>query len=202
MTSETVVERDRFASRALNVLLERMAESTEELARLRSAFEAGVLDPERLTAHDSPLGLACARVERRGWLFGWVARELGSDVLFECRERLGLQCVLELVGDMLAAEGRTISQSDTPELDSSDPRCNELCAVVARCVYAARAHATLAGWSFARQDGVTRLRFEAPSGMELERELIRSAARLEGSRLIVLAQRSELLLPNSCVVWP
>jgi hypothetical protein len=202
MTIEQVAGADVFAARALSVLLGRMGASTRELESLRAAIERGVLDPAVSAGHDARLGSACAQVEQQGWLFGLVARELGSDVLFERRERHGLRMVLQLVSDMLTAEGRLLTHCDTPELDSSDARATDLCAVVARCVYAARSAQPSSGWSLLCMDAATWLCFEAPRSAALEFELIAGAARIDGSRLVAREPHWRLLLPSKCVVWP
>jgi hypothetical protein len=201
MPIHEVAATDVFAARALSVLLARMSSSTQELRGLRAVFERGALDPALLADHDGPLARACARIESQGWLFGLVARELGSDVLFERRERQGLGTALQLVREMLAAEGRTLRDCELPEIKSSDARSTDVCAVVARCVYAGHAFEALSPWSFSRAALAPCLRFEAPVCAALQAELIAGAARLQGSRLRAQEQAWELWLPGDCVVW-
>jgi len=202
MPIEQLAGEDVFAARALSVLLQRVGDSTRDLAGLRASIERAALDPRGQAGADGLLGSVCARVEQQGWLFGLVARELGSDVLFERRERNGLRTALQLVGEMLAAEQRPFEPAAVPELEGCDARATDLCAVVARCVYAAHAEQTGGRWSFQCAQAATWLCFEAPRADALERELLAGAARLPGSRLTASGQRWRLLLPPNCVSWP
>jgi len=181
-----------FAALALNVLLERVAATTGELERLRAQLRGG-------RAPQRELADACAALEEHGWLFGLFARELGSDVLFERRERRGLQLALELVREMLARERIELRLPPLPELDSGDRRCNTLCAVVARCVHAAGGALE---WDFARAGGETALSFSASAGPRLQRALEDGASRIEGARVRGDGRELRLVLPRDCWVWP
>ncbi len=195
---------EAFAALALGVLLERLASSTEDLVLLRAQLQDSASSPEPI-AQQIDLAKTCADLEQHGWLFGLFSRELGSDVLFQRRERRGLLSALELVREILARDGVEISISKLPDLDTADERCATICAVVARCVHAAysvnAAHET-APWSFAQCDGAISLCFAAPVSGGLQRALVDAAKRINGSRLVRDASGMQLVLPKNCAVWP
>ncbi|HUR29168.1 MAG TPA: hypothetical protein VM509_13345 [Planctomycetota bacterium] len=191
--------RTAFAAQALEMLLERIARNTRELELLRREVER---ESPAGSADDAPRDLGDVALELDGWLFGILALELGSDVLFERRERQGLRHVLELVGEMLARDGIPWSLPALPELDSADPRCNAICAVVARAVHAAHGACGRVDWSFTREARSTALRFAGVGDEHLHRVLVQGAARIDGARAIRDAASTRLVLPEGSLVWP
>lgn len=194
-----------FAAQALGVLLERVGSAAGDLGRLRAALDAGVDAPqEDLPGGDAPdLARSSEELERLGWLFGLLARELGSDVLFERRERSGLDATLWLVGELLSREGISLALPPLlPALDAADPRCSTLCAVVARCVHAAHVDDPHARWSLVRQGQETLLHFEGAPGAALERALREGLRRVPGVRLSLETDHGRLSLPQGSAIWP
>ena len=190
-----------FAALALGVLLERIAVSTDELVRLRHELRADAPKPSR-SLPENDLARTCAELEDHGWLFGLLARELGSDVLFERRERRGLSCALGLVGELLERDGIVLWIPALPELDSNDERCSTICAVVAHCVHSAHVADKAPEWNFKRDAAATSLCFTGSVEKNLERALVDGAARIEGSRICRDFSGMQLVLPPNCAVWP
>ena len=197
---QPVASAEAFAALALRELLERVASTTAELASLRAALESAGRASLSI-AQQQRLARACADLEEQGWLFGLCARELGSDVLFERRERDGLARALELVRALLERDGVELAVTGTPELDSGDERCSTICAVVARCVHAAHGAPPTPQWCFARCDEDLALRFTGTLGAPLRRALQEGAQRLEGARVRATPGGAELVLPRGCAVW-
>ncbi|HTF87902.1 MAG TPA: hypothetical protein VK843_05800 [Planctomycetota bacterium] len=190
-----------FAALALGALLERIAASTHSMVELRLQLQSE--DPmAALSNAHADLTSTCAELESQGWLFGLFARELGSDVLFERRERRGLEIVLGLVRDILAREGRSLDLPRLPELDSNDERCATICAVIARCVHAAHQAPVAPTWRFIRGEEGTSLVFGGVAAPGLEPALREGAARIPGAKLEFDSRRRLLLLPEPCLVWP
>ena len=195
------VSAEAFATLALGVLLERVARSTDELILLRVQLQTGIA-PQGLIAQELDLAKTCAELEAHGWLFGVLACELGSDVLFERREQRGLESLLDLVREILARDGVALSIPALPELDSNDARCATVCAVVARCVHAAHLEPSPPTWCFAQREGNTSLCFDGRVGHSLERALSDGAARIPGALLVRDASGIRMLLPDRLAVWP
>jgi hypothetical protein len=99
----------------LPVLLHELNNHTQLLA----ALGALARDPCGLGAHGDTLASAGRDVEELGWLLGLVAGGLGTDLLFERRERAGLAPLARLVRKALRREGRDLERADRalPELD-------------------------------------------------------------------------------------
>ncbi len=174
-----------FAALALNVLLEQVAMASEDLTRLRSDLQRAPPEapPEAPPAGAADLPRISARLERLGWLFGLLARELGSDLLFERRERDGLASSLWLVQQILARDGIELELPNLPALDSKDQRCATLCAVVARCVHAAFVDDPNTRWNVEHSQSGCVLCFEGEGGAALESALREGTLRLPFSRL-------------------
>ncbi len=187
-----------FAGVALTVLLEQVGGTARELTRLRGQIlDTGELKTPALSGR---LSRAARELEREGWLFGLLARELGSDVLFQRRERQGLAYVSWLVEQMLSREGIECWQARVPELDTGDDRCSTICAVVARCVHASQIDMPGARWKFALSGDAMALEFDARPGSGLELALVESSQRLRGSRVCREVPGARLILPLNSVL--
>lgn len=189
-----------FAALALSVLLEHVGTAAGDLTRLRAELESA--PPDAPAAGVADLPKACVELERLGWLFGLLARELGSDVLFERRERSGLQSSLWLVQQVLAREGINLELPNLPALDSKDERCATLCAVVARCVHAAFVDDPDTRWIVERFGDDCVLCFEGEIKSTLESALREGTVRLSGSRLCRDNGSARLRLPAGSTIWP
>lgn len=176
--------RQAFAAEALGVLMERLRRSGDRCGRLAAALRAGAPGDGDLGELDAAL----RELERDGFNFGWLAAELGSDVLFARRERAGLSDGFALVEAMLALRGRSAKLPEPVELDPSDARCSELCAQITRLVFVACSQASPArvGISTAEPSGFAReLSVDGAIEPALARELIDCARAIAGSRLIL-----------------
>ncbi len=188
-----------FAALAMNVLLEHMGTAAGDLTQLRDELERP--SPEAPATGAANLPRTSAELERLGWLFGLFARELGSDVLFERRERSGLESSLWLVQKVLAREGIDLELPDLPALNSRDERCATLCAVVARCVHAAFAADPSTRWSVEHSGRECVLCFEGETAVALESALREGTLRLSGSRLSRENGSVRFSLPAGSTIW-
>lgn len=179
---EAPTARQAFAEEALGVLLKRLRRSGDRCGRLAAALHEGGTsdcDPDELDG-------ALRELERDGFNFGWLAAELGSDVLFARRERSGLSDGFALVETMLELRGISPRLPAPAELDPNDERCAGLCAQLSRLVFIACAQAAPPRLEIATAEssGFARgLRVDGAIELALERELIECARTTLGSRL-------------------
>ena len=188
-----------FAALALGVLLEHVGTAAGDLTRLRAELQSAL--PAAPLASATDLSRTSAELERLGWLFGVLARELGSDVLFERRERDGLKSSLWLVQQVLAREGIELGLPNLPALDSNDERCATLCAVVARCVHAALIDDPRTDWSVRGEGAESALCFDGEPKAGLESALREGELRLSGSVLRRENGSVHFCLPAGSTRW-
>ncbi len=188
-----------FAALAIGVLLDRVGMAAGDLTRLRLELQRG--SPEGAQANAADLCATCEELERLGWLFGMLARELGCDVLFARRERSGLKSSLWLVSQVLAREGIELCLPNLPALDPKDESGATLCAVVARCVHAAFVDDPNTRWNVEKSASESALCFEGEPGAGLESALREGTLRLSGSWLCRENGSVRFCLPAGSTIW-
>ncbi len=92
----------------LPVLLARMQRASEELGRCTREFAAGARGAERTPRGGHFLEEVQAASESLGWILGVLACAAGDDLLLARREPYGLALVADVVGEVLASEGRAL----------------------------------------------------------------------------------------------